>query len=108
MSPPSPPKTDAIPKPLPTIPFPYKIPCKCPCPSPSTFEWPTKKGRNILSLLHGLTKEPCQFHPQKTLLPIPKADDMEYDIPNIYLLSVCRSGGGKSQAYSNFFGNSLK
>uniref|UniRef100_A0A915KBK6 Uncharacterized protein n=1 Tax=Romanomermis culicivorax TaxID=13658 RepID=A0A915KBK6_ROMCU len=37
------------------------------------------------------------------------ADDMEYDvIPNIYLLSVCRSGGGKSQAYSNFFGNPLK
>uniref|UniRef100_A0A915KL63 Uncharacterized protein n=1 Tax=Romanomermis culicivorax TaxID=13658 RepID=A0A915KL63_ROMCU len=72
MSPPSPPKTDAIPKPLPTLWQDYKIPHKCPCPSPTTFEPPHKKGRNILSLLHGLTNEPYKFHPRKTLLPTPK------------------------------------
>uniref|UniRef100_A0A915I6C0 Uncharacterized protein n=1 Tax=Romanomermis culicivorax TaxID=13658 RepID=A0A915I6C0_ROMCU len=63
MSPPSPPTTDVIPKPLPTIPPAYKIPCKRPCPSPTTLELSTKKGRNLLSLLHGLTKEPYQIHP---------------------------------------------
>uniref|UniRef100_A0A915KW01 Uncharacterized protein n=1 Tax=Romanomermis culicivorax TaxID=13658 RepID=A0A915KW01_ROMCU len=72
MWPPSPSKTDAIPKPLPTLLPDYKIPCKRPCPSSNqmtTFEQPQKKGRNILSLLHGLTNEPYNFHPQKTLLP---------------------------------------
>uniref|UniRef100_A0A915KD80 Uncharacterized protein n=1 Tax=Romanomermis culicivorax TaxID=13658 RepID=A0A915KD80_ROMCU len=72
MSPLWPPTTDTIPKPLPTIPPTYKIPRKCPCPLPTTIKPPTKKGCNLLSLLHGLTKEPYQFHPCKTLLPISK------------------------------------
>uniref|UniRef100_A0A915L0T4 Uncharacterized protein n=1 Tax=Romanomermis culicivorax TaxID=13658 RepID=A0A915L0T4_ROMCU len=53
MSPPSPPKTKAIPKPLPTLPRDYKIPCKHPCPSTTqmtTSQPGQKKGRNILSL----------------------------------------------------------
>uniref|UniRef100_A0A915I6D6 Uncharacterized protein n=1 Tax=Romanomermis culicivorax TaxID=13658 RepID=A0A915I6D6_ROMCU len=63
MSPPSPPKTDAIPKPLPTLLLDYKIPPKRPCPSSITLELPHKKGGNILSLLHGLRNEPYKFHP---------------------------------------------
>uniref|UniRef100_A0A915JG00 Uncharacterized protein n=1 Tax=Romanomermis culicivorax TaxID=13658 RepID=A0A915JG00_ROMCU len=47
MSPPSPSKTDAIPKQLPTLLWDYKIPHKHLCPSPTqttTFEPPQKKA----------------------------------------------------------------
>uniref|UniRef100_A0A915KMW7 Uncharacterized protein n=1 Tax=Romanomermis culicivorax TaxID=13658 RepID=A0A915KMW7_ROMCU len=66
MSPPSHPKTDTISKPLPTLPPDYKIPRKRPYPlstQMTTFELPHKKGRNVLSLLHGLANEPYKFHP---------------------------------------------
>uniref|UniRef100_A0A915LA75 Uncharacterized protein n=1 Tax=Romanomermis culicivorax TaxID=13658 RepID=A0A915LA75_ROMCU len=71
MSPPPMPEAVKVVKSPPTIPADYKIPRKQTANSPTTPETPSKTGRNLLSLLHGLTPKPYRFGPRQTLLPTP-------------------------------------
>uniref|UniRef100_A0A915L471 Uncharacterized protein n=1 Tax=Romanomermis culicivorax TaxID=13658 RepID=A0A915L471_ROMCU len=63
------PEAAKIKKSPPTIPADYKITRKQDTKSPTAPETPSKTGRNLLSLHHGLTPKPYQFHPCQTLLP---------------------------------------
>uniref|UniRef100_A0A915J8P4 Uncharacterized protein n=1 Tax=Romanomermis culicivorax TaxID=13658 RepID=A0A915J8P4_ROMCU len=104
MSPPSPPKTDAIPKLLPTLPPDYKIPRKRPCPlstQMTTSELPQKKAAtsscySMVSQMNPIdsTCKKLSFPPQKLLFII-----VSYYLIVIIVLSSRRLNQSKQVDY---------